>query len=1011
MLLNDYLSKTTHGRRILIVSDLVRGQALIRKHEKKTGGMVKNVSCMTIMQMSDLLYTYFLSENGYEDEIELLDSDEAMMAFRSVLLDNIGRLKYFNNERVMNIATISEIFGKVTLIMANGWNGEESRSANDRIDDLKLLIAEYEKKLESEKLMDRVTKERFVLEKLNASPAAADEISAVFGAEISYLEEDIKTLNGIEQELLSFLTDEKKSVAVFDGRITMESLDNCKGKVSFYKGYGSFNEASYIANDIFEKEYHYGDVTVMYSNAGQLVPLSAALSGNGIPMRIVSDHPDQDDPFIVLTKSIIDWAECDYSERALEKILSSQVISIKIKVAVKDNTGDADGKADKDKIEEKNILAGQEYFCHVLNARERYNDGYILGWGFERNKCFIEHEEKIVTDEASKAFLEMHKELLTIFSDGHKPYNTVNKVSPVDIYTKLVKFVKKYTIGGETANIAIASLEKLTGAVGFEKRKLTLDEALNVIKEVMSGLSVSDKESAGAVKVQSFNKWSIPDRKHVYIVGLSLKDMSHSNTESPVIFDDEMEMFLAKGYVPTIKNESEHRENDIMHTLALFDGESLVLGYSDYDTSGFCENNASAFYRKVFSVFGCGEVKNIPEFVYGNPTDEQLITDPADYKQKDNTGIIYKTSSSILEVLLDCPKKYAYSKILSVPENDFKDCNHKEWLDAMHRGSFFHEIAASYINSKLILKRTEQYDTAVTESCIKEIAQEIKKQFLIKIPCTYAGLADSETENIAEKAIEFFRILLDRLVSEKDWRILAAEQKFVEATYSVNGLNGAKHDFTINGFVDRIDYRVDKSAKKCFIRIADYKTGSKEKKEKEKKLGKLLQYAIYKKAIIDTGKVEDDKKEKIPVKEHLLGKIAFLEDDPSIKDYDFCFEEFRYEFPMGKDPGETIIIGEKELEVTNLDRLRLIIDIVENDHIFPDHKELSDKLSELLEAYKKKIEENSETDPDQAKKYQYEVKPFKELQNVISENDSTEKGNCQYCAYVDLCLNRKAGEL
>ena len=89
----------------------------------------------------------------------------------------------------------------------------------------------------------------------------------------------------------------------------------------------------------------------------------------------------------------------------------------------------------------------------------------------------------------------------------------------------------------------------------------------------------------------------------------------------------------------------------------------------------------------------------------------------------------------------------------------------------------------------------------------------------------------------------------------------------------------------------------------------------------------------------------------------------------------------------------------------------MIIDIVENDHIFPDHKEFSDKLSELLEAYEKKIAEYFETDPDKAEKYQEEAKPFEKLKEVISSKDSVEKGNCQYCAYVDLCLNRKAGEL
>lgn len=68
MLLKDYLNKKTHGRRILIVSDLVGGQALIRMHEKKTGVMVRNASCMTIAQMTDVLYRYILAADGYNEE-------------------------------------------------------------------------------------------------------------------------------------------------------------------------------------------------------------------------------------------------------------------------------------------------------------------------------------------------------------------------------------------------------------------------------------------------------------------------------------------------------------------------------------------------------------------------------------------------------------------------------------------------------------------------------------------------------------------------------------------------------------------------------------------------------------------------------------------------------------------------------------------------------------------------------------------------------------------------------
>ena len=103
MLLKDYLNKTTHDRRILIVSDLVRGQALIRMYEEKTGQMVRNVACMTISQMTDVLYRYILAADGYNEEYEFLDGTEAMMLFRGVLFKNIKSLRYFNNEKMMDL--------------------------------------------------------------------------------------------------------------------------------------------------------------------------------------------------------------------------------------------------------------------------------------------------------------------------------------------------------------------------------------------------------------------------------------------------------------------------------------------------------------------------------------------------------------------------------------------------------------------------------------------------------------------------------------------------------------------------------------------------------------------------------------------------------------------------------------------------------------------------------------------------------------------------------------------
>lgn len=58
MTLDEYLGQDTQGRRILVVSDMSKGQALLRNFEKKTGRMVHNVTCLTLDEIVRSLFMY-----------------------------------------------------------------------------------------------------------------------------------------------------------------------------------------------------------------------------------------------------------------------------------------------------------------------------------------------------------------------------------------------------------------------------------------------------------------------------------------------------------------------------------------------------------------------------------------------------------------------------------------------------------------------------------------------------------------------------------------------------------------------------------------------------------------------------------------------------------------------------------------------------------------------------------------------------------------------------------------
>ena len=988
MFLNDYLNSDKHNRRILIVSDISKGNTIIRAFANRTGKLIRNVNCMTISLMVDQLYLYICAKKGTVKEHRIIEEQEAMMLFRSVILNNIDSLKYFKNEKMMDLATTNEIFSKINLVRANGWNGKEPDI--NRLDDLKAMITWYENKLASENILDKITKERYVLD--NIKP---DEIDLVFSAEISYLAEDMKCLNGIEEQILTLLVNaDDPEINLFDDQVTVESLKkNCKRrgcKTTFYRGYGSFNEASYIANDILEKKLQFGSVTVLYASSNQLPAISSALRGNGLKMSIVSNHTVTDNRFISLAKSILAWANNDYSERMLEGILSNPALCIEISYEVPAPTA-SDPNATETKKD--NILAHQSYFNHVLNARNRFgDDAFSLGWGYERNIKFLEQERQIVSDSKMIMVFDMHQRLLEIFSNAGTPYDDKNGVRPITIWEGIIGFIKDYRAQSADYELWGGIVESISNIVTMEERTLPLSETLAFIDELLSGVKTSDEEDDTSISVVSLGDWRYLDRPNVYVVGLSLKDLLDNTTESPVLFDKEMEDYLVRGYIPTIKNNSERRRRNTICTLKSFNGKNITLGYSDYDTVNFCENNASTIFREALAVLDGRTINELPEFVYGNPTQSISAIPSKKCKNKKSYKVALKTSSSKLEDLLDCPKEYAYKYELKIPEDKFEECNYAGWLDARVKGSFFHDLIAKCCDE--ILKRLPNglYDQTIDEDAIRNYAEQFKEKYSKQKPYAFSELVDTDTNEIVEATIKYVNELISDM-NTNGWRVLFSEKYFVNAEFDVTPYHQRKRiKFITSGFVDRIDYRLDSKNKTCYIRIADYKTGQQKYKDEEDKQGKLIQYLIYENAVMKNGFFEGTDSQPVEVRalDLIRNEVARLERDDAIKKYKFKFDEFIYVFPFDNNEIEYVPNTADGQAALNMVRLKSILTIIEKNHIYPDRKQLIEQLAELEVQYPSSADEISR------------------LRGVLNEN---KKSQCDYCDYHQLCINRKAGEI
>lgn len=984
--LKNYLEKDVQCRRLLVVSDLNRGQTLLHKYEKSSGKIVKNITCKTLQQLQQELYLYICAEDDFRLTNQILKEEEAFMLFRRVLFQNLGHLQYFKEQKMLNIATTREIFSKVQLVRENGWTGAENTEVNKRVTDLKYLIEMYEEAMKVERKLDSVSQLVFVLEKIRHWENSQNRIERVIGREISYLSEEIETYSKLQKEFLARLSHREVEVV---GDREEKLLPDLQGKIQFFRGYGAFNEASYVINDILAKRIPLGGVTLLYTTPTQIPAIEAAVRGNGLKAAFLSSYPLKNNPYIALARRMVAWAKDDFSEKRLEEMLMSSILRVE--------------GLNKEE-EEINLLRGGQYFRYVSDAAKRREGAFQLGWGYERNIQFVKQEMDLVgEDENQKKLLTMHKELLNIFGRNGKPYDDQNRAIPDKVFASLVQFIQTYTKNTKERGEGLEALKRLQEAVALEGRMLTGEELLEYLEELLSTITDRDSAKQDAISIKQISDWMVLDRPFVYIIGLSLKDMQGNTTESPVLFDWEIREFLGEGYKPTVKAMAERKEKNLYRIMQTFTGEQIVLGYSSYDTVAFCENNPSSFYRAVLEQFGVVKPESLVEFVYGNPEGEM---EGCEQQAKcaevhESYEVKLQTSSSTLEMLLECPKKYAYSKLLFIPDEEIPECDYSKWLDAKQYGTFFHSLAEKYVTKTLIKKVSENYDTIVNRALLLELAEQVKEEMKQQVSVAFQELADRETKQIVDMSIPFFQRLHDELLTEKR-RILAAEQAFEDATYFVKAYDDKEYTFSFSGIIDRIDYRLDKDEKKVYLRLVDYKTGKRESKERDLELGKVIQHAIYKKALMETGKYSED--EQVSLLDYLKEKIAWLEEDiDNIKDWEYEFEAFQYVFPKEMINTKPLTIEGNVVEDRNLIRFRAILTAIEELEYYPDHVDLFDKIREYAAG------EGCRDAGITALKDAMEKRDKDGMALGIVNADETYL--CRYCEYGELCARRKSGEL
>lgn len=1061
----EYLDKSTRSKRLLIVPEVSKGNTLIRLYEKKTSKSVQNVSCQTIGWLADQIYNYVQAGKGYDTGYDLIDDQSALMVFRSTLINNIGSLKYYRDkEKLMSIVTTRELFDKVNLMRGNECDLDIiSDDDSGRISDLKTLIEEYEKDLEAQKTLDKTACCRFALDYLRNGGA----FSSVFAnTQISYLKEGSDLYNSIQNELLERISSQE--VSYFTNEVSEEDvlkqlagMDKEKNNIKFFKGLGTFNEANYIAYDILDSKKNYGDVMVLYNSAAQLPAIRSALSGNSIAANVVSSYPATENCIISLARSIIAWATDDYSEKSLEAILGNPICYVPGLMAVKkedkqnpdsseDNAEDSDlseedvsednvddsnlSEEEKETVKKRNMLSGKSYYNYVTKAR-RFEKAFTLGWGFQRNKDFNEHEREFTKSFIEDGFykedawkyctplevIDMVKDMLTVFEEIGNGLS----LSASELFKHLYDFVKQYSRPVFTKTIdetgkekwikvdnsrdtGLGLLKDLKNAMSFDTKERDAKELLLFADEALKAVSTSDSSSSNSVTVRALNNWIPIDRKHVYIIGLSLNELQVNVNQSPVINDEEMNRLLngKKCYIPSSDNRIARQKLVLDQTLATFEDGTLTFGFSYWNAEKKSPINPHYFFVNAYetiksSAYPIEDPEDLSKdpfvhFEYGNPEEDKAVK-KADVEEKDTSVIdVFEKrdlSSSSLETLLSCPKSFAYSKIQYLPDNEYNEKDPAKWLNPLNKGTFFHEIMKKYSESDLRFATDKLTDDEKDK--IRNLAEEVFEEEMKDIaPIEDNEVMLNEKESLVEKEVIPYIDDLREDMKENHWKIWEPEKKFkdlvlTENTYPDSKGNVRKVTMHINnGSIDCIDYRIvdDGTNKKVELRIRDYKTGSHKHKQKSFKDGDLIQYKVYAEAL--KTKLMDEAKKAITKIEG--GKT---------EGWTFEFVSFRYDFPSDRDQtAKKIEIKDNQLDANSRLRLRVILSAMSENNTYPDVLELLEYVSGNPDGLAART-----GDPEL-------VELIKDL-NKKKGKDGKYKGPCKFCSYKDLCINRKSGNI
>lgn len=665
-----------------------------------------------------------------------------------------------------------------------------------------------------------------------------------------------------------------------------------RAKTCFARAYGVQNEVAFVVQDILDKERKLGDVAILYTSTAQENFIRSVLGGvvdknsARLPYSFITGCSVATSDFVQLLNKILDWVENQYRDDMSYILESSGCILF------------ASCKKEE------------------LTARE-----------YEKAKAELLHKAQ--------------EEIKNIFM----PLEGNSQIVLKDVWDGLIAFLQcyKYEQSAGWAEVAMA-FAKESQHLDKMRSAQSLNMAVQILKEELTKLKITQKEEANKISVMKINPRFIMNRKYVYVIGLSSADFSEKLVDSPVLSDTQLRFGLLdqeKGqqvyYISYAAKKEQEKIEKLQDTLATVDGQDaeVTLVYSYFDVLNIRENGPCVFYLEKLEEAGV-KLDDVEKFgytllEYNQVNDEELtpkkkpekiekqdeqvrnmtIQDCVQEEQRCPKKYVSFSASSI-QTLLHCPVEYYYRYEKHIKTSETKEAGAYMWLPADEFGTLVHSVLQIYTQNRLQEKSQEHILNQCDEKYLKKLVVTLCAETVKRIPCDVEVIYQNNVREIYNGCKKYLDSLhKDLKTPVKDgiyWSVKECEREFKKQEfaeidlgacelYTANGKKMAKEmsdaewddclALSYNGKIDRIDHYIDENGVE-HIRVIDYKSGRYATLVEKLENNELVQHIIYTKLLLsDSDVVIDDFYYIFPFDDELSLRITFdqkvLANDPKAK--------------------------------------------------------------------------------------------------------------------------------